>query len=325
MEFVKHFKKYGKLERGCNSSFITLVPKMKDPLHLGDYRPISLIGCLYNIISKSLANRIKGVIDKNIGEVQTTYVKGRNILDKSLIVNELCAWAKKVKKQVLLFKVDLEKSSDSINWEYLKSILIQMGYGDKRREWSQDSIRNLSRVLRCFQVALGLKVNFNKSRIFGIGVDIPDVTRWVAPLGRQPTSLPFTYLGVPVGSNMKLKKHWKPIIDRFYAKLPLWKSKTLSFGGRAEVMNDIKRVGINFQDILKKHVKNGNDTIFWIDGWCEGSQSPHRLLATIGDFQPSAETYVWKCPISNDGIYDADTLRLKINNIEPTNNEVIIS
>lgn len=133
MEFVKHFKKYGKLERGCNSSFITLVPKMKDPLHLGDYRPISLIGCLYNIISKSLANRIKGVIDKNIGEVQTTYVKGRNILDKSLIVNELCAWAKKVKKQVLLFKVDLEKSSDSINWEYLKSILIQMGYGDKRR------------------------------------------------------------------------------------------------------------------------------------------------------------------------------------------------
>lgn len=99
-------------------------------------------------------------------------------------------------------------------------------------EWSQDSIRNLSRVLRCFQVALGLKVNFNKSRIFGIGVDIPDVTRWVAPLGRQPASLPFTYLGVPVGSNMKLKKHWKPIIDRFYAKLPLWKSKTLSFGGR---------------------------------------------------------------------------------------------
>nr|KAJ0208490.1 hypothetical protein LSAT_V11C500297480 [Lactuca sativa] len=134
------------------------------------------------------------------------------------------------------------------------------------------------------------------------------------------------------------------------------------WNNRAEVMNDIKRVGINFQDILKKHVKNGNDTIFWIDGWCEGEpvknrfpklyllerrktcrvnqriqvagqtwdwRSPlhlmNRLLATIGDFQPSAETYVWKCPISNDGIYDADTLRLKINNIEPTNNEVIIS
>lgn len=74
-------------------------------------------------------------------------------------------------------------------------------------EWSQDNIKNLSRVLRCFQVASGLKVNFNKSRVFGIEVDMSDVTRWVAPLGCQLASLPFTYLGVPMGANMKLKKH----------------------------------------------------------------------------------------------------------------------
>lgn len=59
---------------------------------------------------------------------------------------------------------------------------------------------------------------------FGIGVK-------AVPLGCEPSSLPFTYLGVSVGANMKLKKHWKPIIDRFYAKLSPWKAKTLSFGG----------------------------------------------------------------------------------------------
>ena len=69
MEFVKYFEKYGTLDRGCNSSFITLVPKIKDPLHIGDYRPISLIGSLYKIISKALANRLSMVIGKNIGEV----------------------------------------------------------------------------------------------------------------------------------------------------------------------------------------------------------------------------------------------------------------
>lgn len=31
---------------------------------------------------------------------------------------------------------------------------------------------------------------------------------------------------------MKFKKHWKPVIDRFYAKFSPWKAKTLSFGGR---------------------------------------------------------------------------------------------
>nr|KAJ0196618.1 hypothetical protein LSAT_V11C700361550 [Lactuca sativa] len=50
INYVKHFERYGRLERGCNSAFITLIPKIKDPSHLRDYRPISLIGCLYKII-----------------------------------------------------------------------------------------------------------------------------------------------------------------------------------------------------------------------------------------------------------------------------------
>lgn len=35
-------------------------------------------------------------------------------------------------------------------------------------EWSQYNIKNLSRVLWCFQVASGMIMNFNKSRVFGI-------------------------------------------------------------------------------------------------------------------------------------------------------------
>lgn len=35
---------------GCSASFITLIPKIMDPLFIKDYRPISLIGCLYKIL-----------------------------------------------------------------------------------------------------------------------------------------------------------------------------------------------------------------------------------------------------------------------------------
>lgn len=45
-------------------------------------------------------------------------------------------------------------------------------------------------------------------------------------------SLPFTYLGVPVGANMNLIKNRKPIINKFHAELSHWKLKTLSFRGR---------------------------------------------------------------------------------------------
>lgn len=53
-----------------------------------------------------------------------------------------------------------------------------------------------------------------------------------SPLGCEPSALPFTYLGVPVGDNMNRKNAWNPIIDKFKSKLSTWKSKTLSFGGR---------------------------------------------------------------------------------------------
>nr|KAJ0196777.1 hypothetical protein LSAT_V11C700381330 [Lactuca sativa] len=318
MNFVRHFENHGTLSGGCNSSFITLVPKVKDPLSLHDCRPINLIGCLNKIISKLLSTRLKSVIGSIIDDVQSAYVEGRCILDGPLIINEICSWAKRSKKKVLLFKVDFDKAFDSVNWEYLDSILGQMGFGNKWRmwirgslrsarasviingsptkefpitkgvrqgdplspylfiiameglnvalktardkeifkgikvpgsgptishlfyaddalfigEWSRSNLKNLARILRCFHIASGLSVNFHKSRVLGIGSSTQELSSWESLLGCESGKLPFDYLGVPVGANMNLKKHWQPILKKFRTKLSIWKAKTLSFGGR---------------------------------------------------------------------------------------------
>lgn len=91
INYVKHFEHVGTISPGCNSSFISLVPKIKDPLKMNDYRPISLIGCLYKITAKLLETRLKKVVGSIIGEAQSAYVAGRNILDGPLIVNEVCS------------------------------------------------------------------------------------------------------------------------------------------------------------------------------------------------------------------------------------------
>ncbi|KAL4560381.1 hypothetical protein LXL04_032531 [Taraxacum kok-saghyz] len=135
MRFIKHLEIHGSLARGSNSSFIFLLPKVKDPLILGDYRPISLIGSLYKILAKVLANRLKRVIGSVVGENQTAFIKKRNILDGPMIINEMCNWTKKAKRKMLLFKVDFEKAFDSVNWNYLESIMLQMGFGVKWVSW----------------------------------------------------------------------------------------------------------------------------------------------------------------------------------------------
>ncbi|KAJ0589978.1 putative reverse transcriptase zinc-binding domain-containing protein [Helianthus annuus] len=51
-------------------------------------------------------------------------------------------------------------------------------------------------------------------------------------LNCQIGSLPFNFLGIPIGANMKRVKYWKPIVDRFNSKLSSWKVKVLSMAGR---------------------------------------------------------------------------------------------
>lgn len=125
------FHSHGKLVRGLNSSFITLIPKIPSPQKIDDYRPISLIGGLYKIVAKVLAERLSRVIDLVIADNQIAFIKGRQIMDGILILNEALDEAKKLKKPRLFFKVDFAKAFDSVNWRYLDHILKGFGFCDR--------------------------------------------------------------------------------------------------------------------------------------------------------------------------------------------------
>ena len=48
---------------------------------------------------------------------------------------------------------------------------------------------------------------------------------------------PFSYLGIPMGSNPKSWSVWQPIISKFDAKLAKWKQRYLSIDGRITLIN----------------------------------------------------------------------------------------
>ncbi|GKA87162.1 RNA-directed DNA polymerase, eukaryota, reverse transcriptase zinc-binding domain protein [Tanacetum coccineum] len=98
---------------GANSSFITLIPKILNPIHIKDFRPISLVGLQYKIIAIILANRLLKVIDKVVSNKQSAFISGRYILDGPLMLSEIMSWYKKKKINMLPFKVDFEKAFDS--------------------------------------------------------------------------------------------------------------------------------------------------------------------------------------------------------------------
>ncbi|GJX57282.1 RNA-directed DNA polymerase, eukaryota, reverse transcriptase zinc-binding domain protein [Tanacetum coccineum] len=119
-------------EVGCN----------EDANLVKDFRPISLIGSIYKIIAKLLANRLVGVLGEIINEVQSAFIVDRQILDGPFILNELLQWCKSKKKQSLIFKVDFEKAFDSIRWDFLDDVLKNFGFGKKWCNWIQSCLNS---------------------------------------------------------------------------------------------------------------------------------------------------------------------------------------
>ncbi|KAL4577516.1 hypothetical protein LXL04_013625 [Taraxacum kok-saghyz] len=219
---------------------------------------------------------------------------------------------------MFLLKVDFEKAFDCVNWDYIDSVMTQMGFGQKwifwirgclssarasvlingsatrefpvtkgvrqgdplspflfilameglnmvmesasertlfqgiqipnsdpplthqfyaddalfLGEWTISNFKNLARILTCFHATSGLKV-------YGLGVEAGELEGCAQIMGCVVDSLPFKYLGVPVGANMSRKKHWLPVIERVQNRLSTWKSKMLSFGGRLTLVKSV--------------------------------------------------------------------------------------
>nr|GEW60008.1 RNA-directed DNA polymerase, eukaryota [Tanacetum cinerariifolium] len=88
--------------RGCNSSFIALIPKIQDAKFVKYFPPISLIGSVYKIIAKILANRLCVVLSYLKSDVQSAFVANRQILDGPFILNELLSWSQMLLQLQLL-------------------------------------------------------------------------------------------------------------------------------------------------------------------------------------------------------------------------------
>ena len=70
MGFFEKVYEHRQFESSLNATFLALIPKKNDATNIKDFRPIGLIGSIYKLLSKVLANRLKEVLDDLISESQ---------------------------------------------------------------------------------------------------------------------------------------------------------------------------------------------------------------------------------------------------------------
>ncbi|XP_028103519.1 uncharacterized protein LOC114302671 [Camellia sinensis] len=234
LNFLSEFHKNCKLVKGINSSFITLVPKKENPVGLADYRPITFIG-------------------------------ERNILDGVLVANEVVDSWKKSRKKGLIIKLDFEKAYDSLNWEFLLSMMVNFGFGGKWVEWIAVCVtsaklsvlvngsptkefspqRGLSQgdslspflfiiAAKCFSILMSRALDLGLIKGVKIGSNglVLTYLQFVDDSLLLCEADALEYLGLPLGANPSRKATWRPVFDKFRSKLAGWKRKLLSFAGR---------------------------------------------------------------------------------------------
>lgn len=77
MDTIVEFHERDELRKRLNVSFIVIIPKREGTRSIKDYRPISLLGRIYNIISKVLSIILKKELDETVSTSQNVFVEGR--------------------------------------------------------------------------------------------------------------------------------------------------------------------------------------------------------------------------------------------------------
>ena len=92
-------------------------------------------------------------------------------------------------------------------------------------------MQTLKSLLLAFGHISGLKVNLNKSNIYGINLDQAHLSSLAETLDCKTSGWPILYLGLPSGGNPRAGGFWDPVIEIISRRLDGWQKAYLSFGG----------------------------------------------------------------------------------------------
>ncbi|XP_057419061.1 uncharacterized protein LOC130713301 [Lotus japonicus] len=289
---------------------------------------------MYKVVSKLLANRLKKVLDNLISEQQFAFLGGRQMLDSVVVVNEAINAAKRSKKPTVIFKVDDYEKGLNLEWrrvlapflflivaEGLNRLFFQavnsgkftgfkfgtesaleiplLQFADDTVFLGEATMRNIATikcVLRCFELASGLKVNFHKSKLASVAVEAGVLSRFATVLNYKLMSIPFIYLGIPMGGKPRGAQLWDSVINKFRSKLSKWKQRMVSFGGRVCLIQSVlSALSLFFLSFFKLLVHDMEDPV------CDFAS----IWATPAP--SSARAFVWRLML--DRIQTRDNLR----------------
>ncbi|KAK2665076.1 hypothetical protein Ddye_003650 [Dipteronia dyeriana] len=201
---------------------VVLIPKVKLPVRVTEFRPISLCNVVYKVVAKMVANRLKVVLEGIISQHQSALVPGRLITDN---VAEASGNVHGIK---------VARGAHAISHLlFADDSLIFARATVEECKWLVD-------ILKCYEAASGQSINFEKSALsFSPNVSIRCVNEIKSLFNIGVVSCHDKYLGLPSSITRNKRQVFEDIKDRVWQKLQGWKNKLFSVGGREVLIKAI--------------------------------------------------------------------------------------
>ncbi|KAK3205157.1 hypothetical protein Dsin_019203 [Dipteronia sinensis] len=181
-------------------------------------RHISLCNTIYKVISKIIVQRLRNLLPRLVSPNQVAFVLGRHIQDNIIVAQEVLHKFRimKGKKGFIVWKIDLAKAYDKLQWQFIRNVITKAGLGNP------------------------MQVSFNKSRVFcSNNINERDAKSTVNICGSPLTNNLGKYLCVPLIHSRTSSQTYVEVIEKVQQRLTAWKSNFLSLAVRATLIRAV--------------------------------------------------------------------------------------
>lgn len=106
-------------------------------------------------------------------------------------------------------------------------------------EKEEENLRVIKRILRLFELMSGLRVNFNKCKLFGLNISEQELNVGASLMNCETGKRQFVYLGMKIRINNHRKGSWSWLAKKVKNRIACWKDKNISMGGRATLLQSV--------------------------------------------------------------------------------------